>query len=70
MLCYGFMSILMVVVIYSLCGGELKSLGRHIWRCKEKLRPDSNRNPALNTIDESTSIPIATTLERFKDVSN
>jgi len=66
---YGFTTILMVFVICSFCGGEFKSLGRHTWRCKERLRSDRNSNPALN-IDESTSTPITTTLERSKDVSN
>ena len=66
---YGFTTILMIFVICSFCGGEFKSLGRHTWRCKERLRSDRNSNPALN-IDESTSTPITTTLERSKDVSN
>ena len=66
---YGFTMILMVFVICSFCGGDFKSLGRHAWRRKEKLRLDSDSRPALN-IYELTSTPIATTLERSKDTSN
>ena len=66
---YGSTTILMVFGICSFCGRDFKSLGRHAWRCKEKLRSDSESNPALNNC-ESTSTPIATTLERSKDISN
>ena len=47
MLRSGFTSFLAIFVICSFCGGEFKSLGRHAWRCKEKL----------NSFDKNDSEP-------------
>ena len=50
-------SILVTLAICNYCGLDFKSLGRHVWRCKEKLnqnRNEADRLPtALNVTEES-----------------
>ena len=65
---YGFTSILLLFVICSFCGGEFKSLGRHAWRCKEKLRSNENGEPAFRSYSKGLVTSIAT--ENSKSVSN
>ena len=53
----------MLFVICSFCGGEFKSLGRHAWRCKEKLKSDGNGEPTIKRKDGPIRPSIATTCE-------
>ena len=67
---YGFTSILLLFVICSFCGGEFKSLGRHAWRCKEKLRSNGNGEPSFRSYSDALATSIATACENSKSVSN
>ena len=33
----------LVLLVCSLCGKEFKSLGRHVWHCKERLKEIKKR---------------------------
>ena len=39
-----FVWMLLVFVVCSFCGKDFKSVGRHSWRCKEKLHSDNSGN--------------------------
>ena len=55
-------SCLIVFVICSYCGKDFKSLGRHIWRCKDKVKTNSkDKNDAHVTGDkeDTTSTTVA-----------
>ena len=42
-------SILVTLAIWNYCGLDFKSLGRHVWRCKEKLNQNRNGADTLPT---------------------
>ena len=44
-LVYSFFAIF---VVCSFCGNEFRSLGRHSWRCKEKLKSSENDDSSRN----------------------
>ena len=56
-------SCLLVFIVCSFCGKDFKSLGRHVWRCKEKGKlnnKDKNNNARVTSNGENT-IPMAAT---------
>ena len=45
---------LAILIVCTYCGKDFQSLGRHSWRCKEKINT-SELNKTLNVIQESDS---------------
>ena len=61
MLCVSLMSLFFAFIVCSFCGKDFKSLGRHVWRCKEKAKSrDKERNNASTSGDSGneTSLPV------------
>ena len=54
---YAFTTILLVLVVCSFCGKDFKSLGRHVWRCKEKIKgnKEKDQGDAPDDMDAETS---------------
>ena len=54
---YTFTTILLILVVCSFCGKEFKSLGRHVWRCKEKIKGNKEKyqDDATDDMDTETS---------------
>ena len=54
---YAFTTILLVLVVCSFCGKDFKSLGRHVWRCKEQIKgnKEKDQDDALDDMDAETS---------------
>ena len=47
---YRLASLLALLVVCSFCGIDFKSLGRHTWRCDEKLRSEDKKG-SINPIE-------------------
>ena len=67
---YGITPILALFVICSFCGGEFKSLGRHAWRCKEKLKSLGNEEAVVSRNEDSCISMVSFALESSDHVSN
>ena len=52
-----FTSFLLTLVVCTFCGKELKSLGRHIWHCKDKIKgnKDTDLDDATDGKDAAVS---------------
>ena len=48
MFCYGIALLLALFVVCLFFGGEFNPLGRHAWRCKEKLKTLENGEKVVN----------------------
>ena len=70
MLRYRLVSLLAFFVVCSFCGGDFKSLGRHAWRCKEKLRSTDQEDPIDRHTQGPCNTPISITFESNDRVSN
>ena len=70
MLRYGMTPFLALFVICSFCGGEFKSIGRHAWRCKEKLKAANNEDPRVSENQDPCISSISTNLEGNSASSN
>ena len=70
MLRSGFSLLLAIFAICSFCGREFKSLGRHAWRCKEKLNSfDKSDSEIKDQTKNSTSL-VSRSDKGSKSVSN
>ena len=58
------------IVICSFCGGEFNSLGRHPWRCKEKLKYDNNSEAESNSRRIYANSPLHPNCKNSTHVSN
>ena len=67
---YGILPLLAFFVIFSFCGGEFKSIGRHAWRCKEKLKVLENKETVVNRNIESCIPSVLLALENSDYISN
>ena len=67
---YGMTPLLALFVIYSFCGGEFKSIGRHAWSCKEKLEAANNENRQVSENQDPCISSIYTALEGNSASSN
>ena len=54
---YTFTTTLLVLLVCSFCGKEFKSLGHHVWRCKEKSKgnKEKDQDDAPDDMDAETS---------------
>ena len=63
----GFVAFFMLFVVCSFCGKDFKSLGRHTWRCKDKLntakKAENVPNNTSNLCKSTLPIPIDETTE-------
>ena len=50
----SFIAVLLFLVICSYCGKEFTTLGRHVWRCKQRIiQPDeTNDDDEANTVNQ------------------
>jgi len=67
---YRLVSLLALFVVCSFCGGDFKSLGRHAWRCKEKLRSTDQEDLIHRNTQGPCNTPISITFESNDRVSN
>ena len=67
---YKITPLLALFVICSFCGGEFKSLGRHAWRCKEKLKTIEIEDTVVNHSKDKCISSVSFVLENCDHVSN
>ena len=67
---YRLVSLLALFVVCSFSGGDFKSLGRHAWRCKEKLRSTDQEDLIHRNTQGPCNTPISITFGSNNHVSN
>ena len=59
-----------VFVVCSFCGQDFKSLGRHTWRCKEKLKTAEIAENVPNNSSNLRKSTLPITIDEYTEVSN
>ena len=56
-------ALLLICVVCSFCGQDFITLGRHSWRCKQRITPTEQDHPHTNTRDvpvmQSSNVPVS-----------
>ena len=66
----GFVAFFVVFVVCSFCGQDFKSLGRHTWRCKEKLKTAEKAENVPNNSSNLHKSTLPITIDESTEVSN
>ena len=67
---YGFVVLSVLFVVCSMCGQDFNSLGRHAWRCKEKLNTAGNTEHDTNNCSNLPKSTLLIAIHKHTEVSN